>query len=844
MRRIPGWLLPLVLAVTQLAAWPGAPLLAGDRLSAPAVATGVTATLVVAVALLWRRSAPPAVTAIVIVALTVGTFGVPTDALAIISIADVVALYGVSVWCSQRLTLGFGVAVVLWQCTLVAAMTGTSGDYPAEAVIILILYATVVAVGRARHRWHAERAAAAQRLAEAEDRRARAADTERHRLARELHDVTAHHLTSIVVIASAAQRLGASRPDLVAEARDFAARTGRDTLAALHRLVALLRLPDERPGPVAGRLAELAEGFRLLGQRVSVRTAAPDLPPAATEAVCGIAREALTNTLRYAPASNVRIELATAAGGDLELTVDDDGARAAGVADVGSGRGIAGMRERATALGGTLAAGPRPGGGWRIHAVLPQATAPAPARRRLRWPGSEHVLDVVLALLALATPVLGLLSVEDPEPMGTPVPLLLLVAAAHVAPVLWRRTRPWLVLGAVAATSWAVPVLIATGPVPPALGWVMPAGLGAEAVAGYAVARYGRPSGVTVLAILAALASAALATGATLALDIPPEDDFPFAFSAIFMAALIGVPLAVPIVGSWLAGFAVQRRRAKIETREHDAVAATTAHAIMEASLERSRVAVGLRAAVLRDTARVATAADAGDLDQVLRSARAALDAMRGLLNGLRDGPDPDRGADERDPQPTTAALPGLADRWRAGGRQVTLELTGTGRALPADVDLSAFRVVELLLAGDTGPVTVRVDLTGDPLRISMRPMPADEGGEIAAGLRARLAAVGGSARTAPDGLPDFLLPAPPAAQPGPASPDRPAGPDQAALPGPPAALDEQAGRHDPAERHPAGGAGSGAGIMPPGERPAGPTGTGPGPPAGDDKEVTSSPSG
>jgi hypothetical protein len=167
-------------------------------------------------------------------------------------------------------------------------------------------------------------------------------------------------------------------------------------------------------------------------------------------------------------------------------------------------------------------------------------------------------------------------------------------------------------------------------------------------------------------------------------------------------------------------------------------------------------VAAGLRAAVLRDTARVATAADAGDLNQVLASARAALDAMRGLLNGLREEP-----AGERDPQPTTAALPALADRWRAGGRRLDLEVRGAGRALPADVDLSAFRVVELLLAGDTGPATVRVDLTGDPLRITIRPMPPDESGELAASLRARLAAVGGTTTTAPDGLPELHLPAP-----------------------------------------------------------------------------------
>ena len=838
MERIPGWLLPFVLAVVQLAVWPGIPLVSGDALSATAVATGVTATAVVAVALLWRRKAPPATTAIVAAALTVGTFGVPLDALLVVTVADLVALYSVAVLRSQRLTLGITAAVMLWQCALLAAAEGLTPDYPAEVVSVLVVYPAVIAFGRARHRWHAERGTAAGRLAEADDRRARAADTERHRLARELHDVTAHHLTSIVVIASAAQRLGGTRPDLVAEAREFAARTGRDTLAALHRLVALLQLPDERPGPATARLTELAEGFRLLGQRVTVQAAPGDLPPATSEAIGGITREALTNTLRYAPAGEVRIRLAPTTDG-LELTVDDDGAGAVGVTGLGSGRGIAGMRERATAVGGTLTAGPRPGGGWRVRAVLPLTTAPAaPPPRRRRLPGSERVIDMVLFLLAVFPSVGALLVTDgDADLAAAPVPLLILASSAHAAPVIWRRSRPWTVLGAVALTSWVVPVLIATGTVAPALGWVMLAGLSAEAVAVYAVARYARRPDLSALAIPAALTSAVLATGVTLALDPPPEEGVPFVAWMLFMSAVIGCPLGVPIAGCWLAGFAVRRRRTRIEAREHDAVASSTAQAIWLAGLERTRVAAGLRAAVLRDTARVATAADAGDLDQVLTSARTALDAMRGLLNGLREEPDPARGAAGRDPQPTTAALPGLVDRWRGNGRRVGLELRGAGRALPADVDLSAFRVVELLLAGDTGPVEVRVDLTGDPVRISMRPMPVDEGGEIAAGLRARLAAVGGSMTTAGDGLPEILLPAPGGADPDVSGPDERAGaeprPAPASAPTPIGAPAPIGGNTLPG---PADHSGPAAGSIP--------AGSGLGTPAGDDKEVASSPSG
>ena len=841
MERIPVWFAPAVLALIQLAAWPGLPLATGDPLAAPAVATGVATTAVVAVALLWRRRAPAATIAVVIAALSVGTWGTPTDVLLVVSLADLVVLYSVAVLRPHRTTLIIAATAVVWQSALSAATSGVTAEFPAEVLITVVVCAAVAAFGRARRRWYADRAGAASRLAEAEDRRARAADTERHRLARELHDVTAHHLTSIVVIASAAQRLGGTRPDLVAEARAFAARTGRDTLVALQRLVALLQLPDQRPGPAPGRLAELAEGFRLLGQPVGVQAEAGDLPAAVTEAVCGIAREALTNTLRYAAGSGVRIRLAGAPDG-WELTVDDDGARADGVPDLGSGRGVAGMRERAHALGGTLTAGPRPGGGWRVRAVLPPPGAPTSRRRR--WPVSDHVLDVMVVLLALLLPI-GVLLVDEEEPglTGATVPLLLLAAAAHALPLIWRRRHPWAALTGVALTSALLPALIGTGLVAPELAWIVLAGWGADVIAVYAVARYGRRSGLTALAVVAALAAAAPAAGFLIAFDPLPDDDSPLAVRAVVMSVIVRVPLAVPLAAAWLTGWLVRRRRTGIETREHDAVATSTAQALFMAGVERARVASGLRAAVLRDTARVASAADAGDLDQVLESARAALDAMRGLLNGLRDEPAGD--AAGRDPQPTTAALPGLADRWRANGRAVGLEVDGGGRVLPADVDLSAFRVVELLLAGDTGPVTVRVDLTGDPLRIRVRPMPPDEGGEIAAGLRARLAAVGGRVAPAADGQPDIHLPAP--AHPDDIRPDEPlprttstgaaAGgttpPTTGADPtseGRPGGVGRGSGEGGPAD-----GAGTAAGSISDDHRP--------GTPGGDDEEVASSPS-
>ncbi|MEV4704441.1 histidine kinase [Actinoplanes sp. NPDC049316] len=767
MERTPVWLLPAALAVLQLAAWPGAPYATGEHVTATAAATAVAVTVTVAVALLWRRTAPIAATGVVVAALTVAELGLPPDALTAITVADIVMLYGVAVRRPQRTALIAAAALIVWQSGLVLNDDELDGDYPAALAVMVVFYVAVVALGRARHRWYADRADAATRLAEAEERRARAADTERHRLARELHDVTAHHLTSIVVIASAAQRVGAARPELVAEARDFAARTGRETLTALQRLVALLQQPGS-PAPGGERLTELADGFRRLGQRVTVEGAEP-MGPAVAEAAYGIAREALTNTLRYAPGASVTVRVTGTPDG-VRLTVADDGPAGAAAdgsaARLGSGRGIAGMRERAAALGGTLEAGLRPGGGWQVSAVLPAGAAPVASGRR---PGTDTIIDAAVLMLALGVPAAGLLvALEDHLPAGT-ASLAALTLIGHTLPLAWRRARPWTVLAAVLATGWVWPLLIAAGLLAITHGWLAVTGTGVEVLAVHAVARYGRRPALTWLSMPAVLGCVVAAVSVMLVLD-PPDGTAASVPATVLITAIVGgIPLSFPVFGAWLAGFLTRRRRERVRAREDHAVAAATAWALAEAGAERARVAAGLREAVLRDTARVPEAADRGDLEAVVSAARTALDGMRGLLKDLRDAPPGDSAGQARAPQPTLAALPALVDRWRAGGRTVDLDVTGHGRRLSTDLDVSAYRIVELLLAGDTGPVRVRVDLSGDPVRLVVSPMPEDPGGEVTAGLRARLAAVGGSLAAAADGTTEIRLPAPDPAHDGPA---------------------------------------------------------------------------
>ncbi|MDT5039226.1 MAG: hypothetical protein QOE51_211 [Actinoplanes sp.] len=649
------WLLPALLAAAQLALWPGLVLARGDSVAPARAAAVVAAVAVVTAALLHRRRTPVAVTAVVAAGISLGIgvmpgeeFFAPGDALTVLSVADLVALFSVAVVCSRRTTVLVLAGLGLWQAGLLAIQHESAANYPFDLVIAVCLYALVAASGRIRRRWIADRSAAAHRLAEAQQADREAAAAERRRLARELHDVTAHHLTSIVVNASAAQFLGDQRPELRAEAFDFAARTGRDTLVALRRLVAILPFGEESPAAPAPSLADLVDDFRQLGQVVTLETAG-DPPPELAEAMHGIAREALTNTLRYAAGGTVRLRFSYGPNG-AELLIDDDGAGdAAGQATgLGGGRGLIGMRDRAQALGGTLEAGPRDGSGWRVRAVLPPASVPRNAGHRLgRWLRSQVVLDAGLVFLTLVLPLAGFTVVIENDDMAPgPAALVLLAVIAHSVPLLWRRQRPWAVLAAVALTTWLGPLLVLTRATPADGGWLFLFSVGADAAAVYAVAARARPS-ISWLAPLAALASTALAHGLLMALEPPTdavaEPDGPLTFVALVavVTALAGLLLAVPLGGSWLAGYAARRRRQGRLDREEGAIAVAAAQAELRAQDERARIAAGLRHAVLAHAARVPQAAEEKDLTAVLGSAREALSAMRALLDGLSDRPPP-----------------------------------------------------------------------------------------------------------------------------------------------------------------------------------------------------------
>lgn len=212
---------------------------------------------------------------------------------------------------------------------------------------------------------------------------------ERRELARELHDVVAHHVTGIVVQTKAA-RYAPQDPHEASATLESIEHEAAEALDAMRRLVAVMRRADPAKPAATSPMASLSDTRKLVtafdsnrcDAVLSVEPGLEDRLPADMAAgVHRIVREALTNVRKHAAdAQHVRITLRTVAAG-LELKVVDDGRHAAALPDRarGGGFGIEGMRERAAAMGGTFQAGPLQEGGWQSLAVLPLRT-PGPQR--------------------------------------------------------------------------------------------------------------------------------------------------------------------------------------------------------------------------------------------------------------------------------------------------------------------------------------------------------------------------------------------------------------------------------------------------------------------------------
>ncbi|MFI8194130.1 sensor histidine kinase [Streptomyces sp. NPDC085946] len=741
-----NWLLPTTLAlpnavILAVLVWGSPP----HNVLPPA---GLTIALVLQfVALGRRRHDPLRALAGTLAGTVIGTTTAPEH---FSNLGAFAALYSVAVRCGGRVTAAATAAAVAcgW---LPGALR--SGSVPVSLTDLAITAALCVAcagLGEARRQWLEGRWAAAGRLARAEQDSRRAADTERHRLARELHDVSAHHLTSVVVTVDAARRLGAGRPELVAEATSFAVRTGEETRTALRRLATVLRdtePPEARP--VSGRLRDLIAAFGRLGRPVDADLP-DDLAGPAAETVLAIVREALTNALRHAPGAPVRVRIRRD-GDVLGLTVENDAPRATqarlrATTGLGSGHGVTGMHERAAAVGGDLTAAPAADGGWRVRATLPDHTGPVrPDQTARRHPPrrEQRLTDACLMFTAVMVPLFALLSaiVEGALP-GDPAGLLALAAllTVHALPLLWRRQAPWAALCAVAATVWALPAACASGLVPPAWASLLPGAVVSEAMAAYAVAAYGWHTVRGLGAVLAATVNLVAAMTVTAVVDevlvlSPADDPVAVGWTALLLLCATGPLLLV----SWGTGRAARRRRLRVVTRESGALADTERRAADEAAAERRRIATELHREVLEHTERMVARSGTGDLDDVATEARAALAAMRKLLGSLRGGTEEARHA----PQPVAADLVELCRTWRAAGRKVTSHgLPRAAEGLPAAVSLTVYRVVEAALgAGDRGPVRITLRRRRERVHLTVTGVLLAAAGPVAERLRVQVEA-------------------------------------------------------------------------------------------------------
>jgi signal transduction histidine kinase len=347
----------------------------------------LTAMLIVPLA--WRRTEPVLATALVFAA----AFGhyltrawlVPGD------LAVFVAVYSLAAYGSRRASrLGLGFALL---GAAMAAFAFTRLDpTPAAALSFAIAFVVgggfVVAVwlggslrGTRRAYLDALVDRAQQLEIEREQQSRLATAAERARIARELHDVVAHSLSVIIAQADGGRYAAQGNPAAAAEVLDVVALTGRTALTDMRRLLGVLRDGEgaqHGPQPGFASMADLVASVRDSGLPVGYTSVGHPRPigDAMGLAAYRIIQEALTNVLKHAgPVARAEVRITWEAQA-VRLVIEDDG-RGASAATDGRGQGVGGMRERAQLYGGTVEAAPRPGGGYRVQALLPY---PSPLR--------------------------------------------------------------------------------------------------------------------------------------------------------------------------------------------------------------------------------------------------------------------------------------------------------------------------------------------------------------------------------------------------------------------------------------------------------------------------------
>ena len=321
-----------------------------------------------ALPLVTRRRFPLASFWIIVIAAS-KVYQLPGVGLTWTVVALVIAAYSAPAYSRYRnLALA---SVVVAAVGLIAASGDDLPNLPSGLMIFLVL-STVGLAANVIHTWR-QRAQALRREQVAATRLA--LEHERARLARELHDVVGHNVSVMVVQAGAARKVLETSPDQAREALLAVEAGGRAAMTELRQVIGLLTvdsdLADLAPQPGLDRLDELADRVRETGVAVTLTVTGTfaSLPPGVELAAYRVVQEALTNAVKHAAGAAVTINV-TGTAEELTVEVTDTGGSPSGV-NTGTGSGLAGLRERMSAYGGTLTAGRRATGGFRVVAVAP-----------------------------------------------------------------------------------------------------------------------------------------------------------------------------------------------------------------------------------------------------------------------------------------------------------------------------------------------------------------------------------------------------------------------------------------------------------------------------------------
>ncbi len=598
-------------------------------------------------------------------------------------------------------------------------LAGYDGSLDYGPLIFLSLAAWTAGFLVHRRVQHVER-----ERARAPERAREALEAERARLARELHAVVTHSVMGISAQAGAADALLDRDPGRALGHIENVRHGAHDALVELRRLVDVLREdePTYAPQPGLDRLDELADEARAAGLWVELRVEGTrDVIPTGVDlAAYRICQEALADARQHAAVAPTRVTVRYVPE-RIELEIANARARPGGSEE------LIGMHERARLYGGTLDAGPAPGGGFAVRAVLPLAAdkiaadpeEPAPTRPLVelaRVPNGIPRADVAIAAGLL---VWGLIEALAASGSGSQI-VRVLLALGIAAPMLVRRRWPLPALAVVCAlTVVRAPVLDVQqdGSMPfPAL-----------LLATFSAALYARPRALGVLALPLAVPTVVIAERA---------DDFA-AHGAIDIAVLVALT-----VGAWAAGWVVRaradqavRERARAPELAREAVAAERRriarelHDVIAHSLTAISVQAGAAEAILdRDAKRARPY-----LEAVQRAAREALVELRRLVGVLREEDD------ELGEQPGLSRLLDLVAQSRGAGLPVELQLEGERGWLSPGIDLAAYRICQEALTNvrrhaGVAPTFVRIEYASDHVGVEVINDSGTRDGEIGPG--------------------------------------------------------------------------------------------------------------